>query len=472
VIQYRNKSQFDKHLNIILVTEEQVKKGAFPQKHALKPALDARHFKGELKEIFPVVVGKKIFLVAGVGTKDQSPTNVRIAVRHAMLSGLGKGIKDVELTPHEQNDVVLRAAVEGVVLGSYVWDKYKSKKEEVKSVTLVSSNAPLCKEAELIALATNTARDLANENADVKTSDFLEKKIRSLIKGKSYISFELLNKKEMKAKGLGLHLAVNQGSKNEPKLVIVKYKGGKSHDPYTALVGKGMTYDTGGLNIKPTGSMETMRMDMSGTAAVIGTLKAAIDTKLKKNVLFVCAIAENVTDARSYKPGDVIVGYAGKSVEIGNTDAEGRLVLADAISYVIKNYKPKRLIDIATLTGACVVALGHEYTGLCTTDESLSRDLVHASNETDDRVWRLPIFPELKDHVKSRIADIKNTGLRGAAGMISAAEFLRQFAEGVTWAHLDIAGTAFVDGEGRWYFGHGATGAGVRLLSKYLRDYA
>ena len=187
-------------------------------------------------------------------------------------------------------------------------------------------------------------------------------------------------------------------------------------------------------------------------------------------MLFVCAIAENLIDARSYKPGDVFKGYSGKTVEINNTDAEGRLVLADAISYVVKNYKPARLIDIATLTGACVVALGHDYTGLMTTDDNLSRALVHASNATDDRIWRLPIYPELKDHVKSSIADIKNTGLKGAAGAISAAEFLRQFTSDTPWAHLDIAGTSYVEGGSRWYYSFGATGAGVRLLTNYLQN--
>jgi leucyl aminopeptidase len=314
------------------------------------------------------------------------------------------------------------------------------------------------------------ARDLVNDNADVVNSAFLEKTIKEIVKGIKNVSIEILNKKELKSKGLGLHLAVNQGSKNEPKLIIVKYKGNAQSKDYTALVGKGMTFDTGGLNLKPTGAIETMKMDMGGAAAVIGTLKNIVTLKPKKNVLFACGIAENVTGSLSYKPGDVITGYAGKSVEVANTDAEGRLVLADAISYLVKNYKPERIIDIATLTGACIVALGYEYTGLVTTDDDFSRKLVHASNATDDRVWRLPSYPELKDAVKSQIADIRNLGLpKGAAGTLTAAEFLRQFTEGTTWAHLDIAGTSYVDNGGRAYFGHGATGASVRLLTYYLQ---
>ncbi|MCK5083686.1 MAG: leucyl aminopeptidase family protein, partial [Candidatus Omnitrophica bacterium] len=285
------------------------------------------------------------------------------------------------------------------------------------------------------------------------------------------ISLEILNKKEMKAKKLGLHLAVNQGSKKEPKLIIVKYNGASKKGDYTAFIGKGITFDTGGLNIKPSGHIETMRLDMGGTAAVIGTLKNTIALNLKKNVLFVCALAENAVSSGAYKPGDVIRSYSGKTVEVANTDAEGRLVLADAIAYVVKNYKPSRIIDIATLTGACVVALGNDYTGLMTTDDKFSRGLVRSSNETDDRAWRLPIYPELKDAVKSKIADIRNLGFpKGAAGTITAAEFLHQFTEGTTWAHLDIAGTAFDEGGGRMYFGSGATGAGVRLVTHYLQN--
>jgi leucyl aminopeptidase len=292
-----------------------------------------------------------------------------------------------------------------------------------------------------------------------------------LVRGKKHISIETLNKKQMQAKKLGLHLAVNQGSNKEPKLIIVKYNGAAHNSNYTAFIGKGMTFDTGGINLKPSGSIETMRIDMSGAAAVVGTLQNAIALNLKKNVLFVVGLAENAIGSRAYNPGDVICGYAGKTVEVANTDAEGRLVLADAIAYVVKNYKPARLIDIATLTGACVVALGHDYTGLMTNDDKFSRQLVRSSNETDDRVWRLPIYPELKKSVESKIADIRNLGYpKGAAGTITAAEFLHQFTEGTTWAHLDIAGTAFDDGQGKWYFGHGATGAGVRLITYYLQN--
>ena len=218
--------------------------------------------------------------------------------------------------------------------------------------------------------------------------------------------------------------------------------------------------------------METMRTDMSGAAAVAGTMKNVLNFSLKRNIFFVFVLAENAIGSGAFKPGDVFRSYSGKTVEIANTDAEGRLILADAISYVIRNYKPSSIVDIATLTGACVVALGHDYTGLMSNDDELSRCLVRSSNETDDRVWRLPVYKELKDAVKSQIADIKNLGFsKGAAGALTGAEFLHQFVGDTKWAHLDIAGTAFVENQERFYFGHGATGAGVRLLTHYLKNY-
>ena len=299
----------------------------------------------------------------------------------------------------------------------------------------------------------------------------MKKTIKSLIKGKKNISIEILNKKELEDKGLGLLLAVNQGSNKDPKLIIVKYNGSANKGGYTALVGKGITFDSGGLNLKPSGHIETMRCDMAGAAAVLGTLKNTIELNLKKNIIFSFALAENAIGSNAYKPGDVIKSYSGKTVEIGNTDAEGRLVLADAISYIVKNYSPNRIIDIATLTGACVVALGHYYSGFITNDENIVKKLEEASSETDDKIWRLPSYPELKDALKSQIADIKNIGYpRGAAGTLTAGEFLKTFTDKTKWSHLDIAGTAFVEQSKKEYYSYGATGAGVRLLTKYLQS--
>jgi len=484
VITYRSSAKFDKQASVVLIGKDQIKSKKFnfsykQVKDQIGSLAQSNQFSGEDGQTFPLVLNKKIVLLVGVGAKkDISLTALRVTVRKALLSSLLSRIKDIEVIVHDKDDETLKAVIEAILIGTYVWNKYVSKEKSDRSIdhsdkkyALVATKKKIYEEVETICGGVNLARDLINDNADTVTSDYIERTIRQLVKGKKNVTLEILNKKEMKAKKLGLHLAVNQGSNKEPKLIIVKYNGAAKSGDYTAFIGKGITFDTGGINLKPSGHIETMRMDMSGTAAVIGTLKNTLALKLKKNVLFVFALAENSIGSLAFKPGDVIRGYAGKTVEIGNTDAEGRLVLADAISYVVKNYKPARLIDIATLTGACVVALGHDYTGLMTNDDKFSRHLVRSSNDTDDRVWRLPIYPELKKSVSSKIADIRNLGYpKGAAGTITAAEFLHQFTEGTTWAHLDIAGTAFDEGQGRLYFGHGATGAGVRLVTNYLQN--
>jgi len=479
MITFRPSAMLDKKATIILVEKGQIKNGKIGLKDKslqskLKETLQSVPFNGDKGEMFPVSDGGKLFLLVGLGTKKElCYTSLRIYIRNALKSSFLSKIEDVEVVPHEQNDPVIKSIIEAAMIGTYSWLKYKTKARDDKTVPqknvfIASTKKKSHEDIIKICEGVNLARDLVNDNADTVNSDHLEKEIRNIIKGNKKVSLEILNKKELKAKGLNLHVAVNQGSRFEPKLIIVKYTGA-AKGGYTALVGKGITYDTGGLNLKPTGYMETMRYDMGGTAAVIGTLKSVLSLNLKKNIIFACGIAENAIGTAAYKPGDVFKSYSGKTVEIGNTDAEGRLVLADAIAYLVKNYKPARIIDIATLTGACVVALGHDYAGLVSSDDDFARKIVRASNETDDRVWRLPSYPELKNSVKSKIADIRNLGYpKGAAGTMTAAEFLRQFTDGTTWAHLDIAGTAFVDGDSRSYYGHGGTGFGVRLFTNYL----
>ncbi len=428
----------------------------------------------EKGEIFPFLEGKNLVLFVGLGKAEKlSLTDLRIQIRRAFLSSFLKKIKNIDLIPHTKDSQSIKAIIEGVLIGTYVWDKYKSKPKDdqtikEKNVTIITDSKKDYTDAVAICEGVNLTRDLVNDNADFVTSDHLEKTVRGLVKGHKNVSLDILNRKELKAKGLNLHLAVNQGSNKEPKLIIVRYHGGKKGEAYTAILGKGMTFDTGGLNLKPSNHIETMKIDMSGAGAVCGILKNALKLNLKKNVLFVLGIAENAIGSNAYKPGDVFTGYAGKSVEIGNTDAEGRLVLADALAYLVKNYKPAKIIDMATLTGACVVALGFDYSGLFSNDDKLAKDLLACAQETDDRAWQLPIYAEIKDYIKSPIADLKNTSSIRGAGASTAAEFLHQFVGDTTWAHLDIAGSAYVDGQNRFYFGHGATGAGVRLLTNYL----
>jgi len=460
VISFRPKARFDKDAAVLLLTDG--------QKH---PRLKKELEKGE---IFPVLEGKRLSLFVGLGkTEKLSLTEVRINTRKALLSPFIKSARTVEVVPHTSDENAVKAIIEGICIGTYVWDKYKSRSKDDKtvkdkSVVIAAAQSKALRQAVTICEGVRLTRDLVNDNADTVTSEYLEKTVRGLVKGKKNIALEVLNQKELKRHGLNLHLAVNQGSRKEPKLMIIKYSGGSKDQPYTAIIGKGMTFDTGGLNLKSSNHIETMRIDMSGAGAVCGILKNVLALGIKKNLLFVLSIAENAIGSGAYKPGDVITGYAGKSVEIGNTDAEGRLVLADAFAYVIKNYKPAVIVDMATLTGACVVALGFDYSGLFSNNDDLARHLVRASNDTDDRAWRLPIYPELKDYIKSPIADLKNTSSIRGAGASTAAEFLHQFTDDTPWAHLDIAGSAYVEKGGRMYYGYGATGVGVRLLTHYL----
>jgi len=460
VIDFRLQAKNDKDATVVLLTSGQT--------HPL--------FKNELEkgEIYPVLEDANTFLFVGLGKTDKlSLTDLRIQVRKACLSNYLQKAKSLEIIPHSKTDAAIIAIIEGVAIGTYVWDKYKSKDKndktvKIKDVTIVVENKKVFTDAVTICQGVSLTRDLVNENADTTTSEYLEKTVLALIKGHKNISLEILNRKELKAKGLNLHLAVNQASNKEPKLIIVRYEGDKKKEGYTAIIGKGMTFDTGGLNLKPTGSIETMKIDMAGAGAVCGVLKNVLALGIKKNLLFVLGIAENSIGSTAYKPGDVITGYAGKSVEIGNTDAEGRLVLADAFAYLVKNYKPAKMIDLATLTGACVVALGFDYTGLFSNNDKLAAQLLDAAHKTDDRAWRLPIYPELKEHIKSPIADLKNTSNIKGGGASTAAEFLHQFTQDTIWAHLDIAGSSYTEGTCRMYYGHGATGTGVRLLTNYL----
>ncbi len=474
------KPSFLKQAAIILLTKEQVqeKKFSFSDKQMvdlLESAVTAMQFEGARSEIFPVVVDKKVILFIGLGkAADVNLTALRVVLRRGLLSPNLRKLRSIEIVLHEDSVQIAQAAVEAVVIGTYAWKKYITRKKDdqsvdIKEYAIVTHHGQKAHQAAIVAEGVNFTRDLINDNADTVTAEALEKTVRDLVKNVKGVDLEVLGRKEMESKGLGLILAVNQGSNKKPRMVIVKYSGAGKDAPYTAFIGKGLTFDSGGLNLKPGGSMETMREDMSGAAAVIGTLKNILTLKPKKNLILAFGAAENAIDANAYKPGDVLKSYSGKTVEIGNTDAEGRLVLADVLSYVIRNYKPARIVDMATLTGACVVALGHDYAGVLGNNDDMIKNLLVSAKATDDRAWPLPMYPEYKEAIKSKIADIKNTSnVRGAAGTICGAEFLHQFVGETPWVHVDIAGTAFVDGDSHWYYGHGATGYGVRLCTHYL----
>ncbi|MFC1691309.1 leucyl aminopeptidase [Nanoarchaeota archaeon] len=377
------------------------------------------------------------------------------------------------------NDKSIKALTEGIVLGNYEFDKYKSEDKEdpkipVKEVIILLKNSKnkknlqkIIQKTQIICNNTNYARDLVNDNADTVNSLFFEAQAKEIAK-LTNVKTKIIEEKEMKRLGMNLLLAVSRGSEYTPKLIILEYKGNKASKDKTAIVGKGITFDSGGLNLKPAGYIETMKQDMGGAAAVIATIKAAAELKLKKNIIGVIAACENIVDGKAYKPGDVFKAYSGKTVEILNTDAEGRLILADALAYTEKNIKPKTIIDIATLTGAASVCLGSDVSPIMTKDEKLAKKLFDAGENTYERVWQLPLYDDYKDHIKSDIADIKNLGKsKGNAGTIIGGIFLQNFVEKTTWAHIDIAGSVWLDNP-RSYSPKNASGVGVRLLIEFF----
>ncbi|MFA5383007.1 MAG: leucyl aminopeptidase, partial [Candidatus Micrarchaeia archaeon] len=353
---------------------------------------------------------------------------------------------------------------------------FKSKKEEIEfeGISVLSLDEDKkevekgMNEADIIAYYNSYVRDLVNMAPSEKNPEKLTKEILNEAK-KLKIKTKVLDIKDFKKKGMEAIEAVGRGSKYPPKMIILEYLGGNKKDKPICFVGKGVTFDSGGLNIKPSIGMEEMKSDMAGAATVVGTLFAAKELKLKKNIIGIIGLAENMLSGDSYKQGDILRAYNGKTIEILNTDAEGRLVLADCLSYAEKHYSPKYIIDYATLTGAMVAALGVENAGLFAEDIELISKLICASEYSLERIWQMPMDEEYEDLIKSDIADVRNTGKKPEAGSITAAFFLKNFIKKTPWAHIDIAGTAFHKKE-KPYAYKGATGFGVRLNIEFLKE--
>mgnify|MGYP003666923926 CR=1 FL=1 len=315
-----------------------------------------------------------------------------------------------------------------------------------------------------IGMGVNEARNLANLPGNVCTPAYLSRHARKLARNNPKLGVTVLEEKKMRELGMGSLLSVSAGSDQPAKLIVMHYKGGKSSDKPHVLVGKGITFDSGGISLKPGAKMDEMKFDMGGAASVFGTVRAVMELGLAINVVGIVAAAENMPSGSATKPGDVVTSMSGKTIEVLNTDAEGRLVLCDALTYAAR-FKPETVIDIATLTGACVVALGSQATGLFANEDALAEQLLAAGQETHDRAWRLPLWDEYQGQLKSNFADIANIGGPGG-GAITAACFLSRFTEDYHWAHLDIAGSAW-DSTPK-----GATGRPVALLTRYLMDRA
>jgi leucyl aminopeptidase len=437
-------------------------------------------FKGENGEIFTTVQLKErstqdlVFL--GLG-KDAELTQEKI--KTAMSKAIKKCRelkgKKIFIERFESNKInlgeIVTAIVEGLSFGDYKFDRYKTDRKEQPALEICiggvdessySDVVEYLSESNTIVETTLLARDLVNEPANVIYPESLAQ--TAVEYGKKYgFEVEVFDEIQIDELQMEAFMSVAQASDNPPRFIVMRYFGDlENKSEILGLVGKGLTYDSGGYSLKPNDSMLTMKSDMGGAAAVIGAISAISQRKLKVNVVAVVAACENMISGGAYKPGDIIGSMAGKTIEIGNTDAEGRLTLADAVHYVIDKEKASKIIDVATLTGAVLIALGTTTTGVVTNNAQFYNELETASKKSGENVWMLPAFEDYKRLIKSDIADLKNVGGRHA-GSITAGLFIGEFVQSKPWLHLDIAGTAWTDSE-RDYYSKGGTGVGVRTL--------
>ena len=417
-------------------------------------------------------------LAVGLGARDEfTPERARVAAAIAARTAASMDAATLALKAPDRDDpAAATAMVEGAILASYRFDRFKSKGDDededpkgLEEVTVIGDGglAEAVEAARIGAEAENFARELQDLPSNVVTPSYLAGRANAIAEEHDSVTFEVLGREQIKEKGMGGLVAVSQGTAEEPQLIVLRYQGGG--DETLGLVGKGVTFDSGGISIKPSAGMQEMKMDMSGAAAVLETVSALAKLELPIDVLAVIPSTENMPSGTAVKPGDIITQLNGKTVEVNNTDAEGRLILADALAYAVE-LGADRIVDLATLTGAVVVALGSTYAGLISNDDAFAAEVEEAATRTGELAWRLPLHPEYKELTKGTVADLTNASSKRKASTIYAGSFLEEFVDGKPWVHLDIAGTAW--DVGREYVGKGPTGYGVRLLIDLARSLA
>ncbi len=426
-------------------------------------------FKGNLGETYTDISPKgENVLFLGLGEEEKLNSELlRRAFYNAAKKLNSLKVESAEVDINNLDDVL--AIAEGLLQSEYSFEKYLSEKKftpvldkvYLKLDSKVEEAKDAIEEAKNIVHGIFLARDLVNEPAITMTPKELANRAKEELEGLG-VEVEILGKKEIQDHNMTAFLAVSKGSANEPQFIVMKWNGDKDSDEKLALVGKGLTYDSGGYSIKPTNGMVTMKSDMAGSASVIGVMKTIALSKLKKNVVGVVAACENMISGEAYKPGDVIGSMSGKTIEILNTDAEGRVTLADSLYYAATVVKADKIVDIATLTGACIVALGDINTGAVTNNQDLMDDLLQASELAGEPVWQFPKNEEYSELIKGDIADLKNTTV-GGAGSLTAGLFLGEFVQDTPWVHLDIAGTSYMSKD-RGYLPKGASGVPVKTL--------
>jgi len=435
--------------------------------------------KGGFKKRLLLHAGEAAVLVVGLGKRQEvEPERLRVA---AALAAQEAGRLEASSLAWAlpETDVAAAAATEalvaGTVLGSYRFERFKGgdagePPARVESLTLLAPDAAAAaaEAARVCAEAQNRARDLQMTPANVATPSFLAGRAEEIAAAHDEVAAEVLGPEQIAAKGMGGLVAVSRGSAEPARLIVLRYSGGGA-GPTLGLVGKGVTFDTGGISLKPGAGMHEMKYDMTGGAVVLETVAAVAELGLALDLVAVVPSTENMPSGTAVKPGDVITQYNGKTVEVNNTDAEGRLILADALAYAIE-LGAERVVDIATLTGAVTIALGSSFAGVIANDDDLAAAVSDAGERSGELVWRLPLHPEFKELMKGKVADLSNLAAKRKAGTITAASFLEEFVGETPWAHIDIAGTAW--DVGREYTGSEASGFGVRLLVELARHQA
>lgn len=427
----------------------------------------------------PGVAAKRVLLV-GLGERDKLTVDTLTQATHCAASML-KTTKVNQVTSfltdeatQDSAEHAVRQSIIAVADTFYSFTEFKSNKNDIPAPRLEHWTIAHCSENNLdltsqqgsaIAEGMKLCRDLANSPGNICTPTHLARTALKLGHSQSNLDVSVLEEDHMAELGMGSFLSVSKGSEEPGKMIILHYKGGKEGEAPVALVGKGITFDTGGISLKPGAAMDEMKFDMTGAASVLGTLAACVAMQLPINIIGVLAAAENMPSGKASKPGDIVTSMAGKTIEILNTDAEGRLVLCDALTYV-ERYKPSAVIDIATLTGACITALGHHISGLLSNNDELANEVLAAGKQASDEAWRLPMGEKYQEQLKSNFADMANIG-GPPAGTITAACFLARFTEAYPWVHLDIAGTAWKSGAAK-----GSTGRPVPLLCQWLINRA
>jgi leucyl aminopeptidase len=451
----------------------------------IKRAAEANQFKGKtgstLDFLAPEGVKASRLIVVGTGKLSDLKANDFLKLGGAAAGKLRPGSEAVtimaELPTGAMKPEQAAAIASGVRLRAYKFDRYKTKKKDGEDaalsaeISLAVSEVAAAKKAfasdDHIVDGVIIARELVNEPPNVLYPVEFARRASQL--RKLGVDVEVLDVKAMKKLGMGALLGVAQGSTQPGRTVIMRWNGGRKGEPPVAFIGKGVCFDTGGISIKPAGSMEDMKGDMGGAACVVGLMHALAARKAKVNVVGAIGLVENMPDGNAQRPGDIVTSMSGQTIEIINTDAEGRLVLADVLWHVARKFKPKFMIDLATLTGAIMVALGTEYAGLFSNNDELAERLTAVGQATGERVWRMPLGPEYDKQIDSQFADMKNTGTRNG-GSITAAQFLQRFVDDTPWAHLDIAGMAMglakSDTNQSW-----GSGYGVRLLERLVAEY-